>query len=546
MVILTMLYFSLKSKAQDIESFKDAKLLKASGGVALNTMYTQSTDTTNKRDPFFWQFQANLNLNILGIIDAPFSLVLNSQKSTVNQPALPTQFGISPKYKAVTAHLGYRSLRFSDYTLGGLMFLGIGVEVAPENHWLSGAVMYGRFSQALQPVLGVGLGKFERRGYGLKLRAGDDKKHITLVGFRAKDDPTSISDPSLLSEDLPPQENVVWAVMGSRQFGKLTVDAEYTTSAITRDSRNQDVVLNDFSYYNNLGRLFTPNATTSIRSAFVLKNTLALSNYNLNFMYKRVAPDFASLGATSLNDDLEEISGGVSFQLLDGNISIDTNAGVQRNNLDQKSAEGLRKLISSFNIFWLATDRLNFNANYSNFNSNTVRTANILSDTLEFFQVTNNAALTTTYQITSNNPQSIVLNANYQEAFDSENNANDGVNANLAYSISIPASKISGSLSYNYNVLASNGMVVVTTGPTLSVAKPIKDFNLSLALSSLSSQVDNTPQNAITNVNFATRYTWKKKHGFAMTYMMLNRASKIENIASVAENRVNFNYSYRF
>lgn len=534
------------TQAQDLGNISDIPVLKASGGVGFNTMYTNTNDTTNQRDPFFWQFQANLNLNLLGIIDAPFSLVLNSQENTVNQPALPTQFGISPNYKAVTGHFGYRTMRFSEYSLGGLMFLGAGVEVKPKDHWLSGSMMYGRFSEALQPVEGTGLGKYERRGYGIRLNAGDNQNYVSLIGFRARDDSSSV-DTRRLEEDLAPEDNLIWAILAGKQLGRFSINAEYTTSAITRDTRNDDVLFNDFTYYNNLGGLFYANATTVVRSAIVLNTNLAMDWYNVKFAYRRVAPDFRSLGATSLNDDLEEISGGLGFQLFESKVSVNGDLGVQRNNLDKTAAEGIRKLVTSFNVFWMASQKLNFNASYSNFNSNTVRTATIDSDTLEFFQVSSNGSFMTTYQLSQTTPQSIVFNANYQEATDSDDNANNAFNGNVAYTVAFPESKLAGSASYNYNITSAAGMDILTLGPTMSLSKPIREkVNLAMSLSLLKSSIDQQDQNNITNINLSCRYTLKQKHSFALTYLYTDRKSQVEGVLSVTENRANINYNYRF
>lgn len=545
-IVLLLLFISFQHMvAQDLENLGDIPIIKASGSVGFNTMFTETSDTTNQRDPFFYQFQANLNLSLLGIIDAPFSLVLNSQENTVNQPALPTQFGISPNYKAVTGHFGYRSMRFSEYSLGGLMFLGAGVEVQPDDHWLSGSVMYGRFSEALQPVEGLGLGKYQRRGYGIRLNAGDNQNFVSVVGFRAKDDPASINTEEL-EEDLAPEDNLIVGILFGKQFGRFSIQGEYTSSALTRDTRSEEISLTDFSYYNNLGGLFQANATTIVRSAVDLKGTLALDWANLNLQYKRIAPDYKSLGATSINDDLREISGGLSWQMLEGKLSLGSNIGVQRNNLDEQAAEGVNKIVSSFNAFWMATEKLNFSATYSNFNSNTIRTASVISDTLEFFQVTNNASFMTNYQLGSSLPQSITLNVNYQEAFDSDDNSNNGVNANISYSLAMPESKFSSAVSYNYNITTANGIEVLTAGPSLSLSQPIKDIRLSFTIASLKSVLDGADQYNILNSNFSMSYSFLERHSLALTALYTNRASKLENVASVDETRVNLNYNYRF
>lgn len=545
--IISMLVLITKANTQDLENLDEIPLIRTSGGVGFRAMYTETNDPTNQRDPWFWQFNANLNLNLLGVIDAPFSLVLNSQENQVNQPALPTQFGLSPTYKSISAHAGYRTMRFSDYSLGGLMFLGGGVEIKPKDHWLSGSAMYGRFSEALQPVEGLGLGQYERKGYGLKLNAGDNKNYVSLIGFRAKDLPGTLNT-EMLSEDVAPQDNLIWSVLAGKQWGRLNLRTEYTSSALTRDTRESDLILNDFSYYNNLGGFFEANATTIVRSAFTFDANYAMDKYNLQFGYTRVAPDFASLGATSINDDLEEISGGIGWQMLNNTLNVNANVGVQRNNLDEKAAEGVRKLISAVNIFWMASERLNFNGTYSNFNSNTIRTATIDSDTLEFFQVTTNGSLTTTYSIgNAALPQTLILNANYQEATDSDNNDNDALNANLAYTITFPDPRLSGTISYNYNLTVSNMMEIATVGPSLSIVKGFKGgLTTSITGSSLTSNIDGEETSGLTNINFSARYSLKSKHSFGFTYLYIERASQMDGVASTNESRANFNYNFRF
>lgn len=538
---------TLPVAAQDLENLSEIKPVTTSGSVGFKTIYTNTSDTTNQREPWFWQFNANLNLNLLGVIDAPMSVVFNSQTNAVNQPALPTQFGISPKYKSITAHAGYRSMRFSDYSLGGLMFLGGGLEYNPEDQWFSASAMYGRFSEALQPVIGTGLGKYERKGYGLKLNAGDRQNYVSLIGFRASDDPNSV-DVTRLEEDLAPQDNLIWSVLAGKQVGKLSLRTELTTSALTRDTRQEDTRANDYSYYNNLGGIFTANASTIVKTAFTLDGTLAFNNYNLNMSYKRIAPDFTSLGATSLNDDLEEISGGIRWRLLQGKLGVSANAGLQRNNIEQDAAEGVKKVISAFNVFWLPTERLNLNATYSNFNSNTVRTATIDSDTLEFFLVTSNASLMASYRIGKGSlPQTLVFNGNYQEASDSDNNANNATNANMAYTIAFPATNFSGTISYNYNQTSTSNLEIITAGPTATLAKTIrKTVTLALSGSMLSSELDGGNKTNLNNFSFSSRYTWKQKHSFGLQYLYIERSSRVEGGLANTENRANFNYNYRF
>jgi len=141
-------FFSLINlSAQDLEQVVKAKPVKVSGGLNANTTF-YATDATNpQRDPFMWIINGNINLNLYGVVNAPFSFMLSKENKTFNQPSYK-QFGISPKYKAVTVHLGYRAMNFSQYSMSGIQFLCGGIEYSPKNKPFAIKGFYGRFAQA--------------------------------------------------------------------------------------------------------------------------------------------------------------------------------------------------------------------------------------------------------------------------------------------------------------------------------------------------------------------------------------------------------------
>lgn len=552
---LVLSILALELKAQDVESLKDAKPVQVSGGWNYTTMFTESNDPNNQRDPFFWQFAANINFNFFGVINAPFTATFNNQESTTTQPALPTQIGISPSYKMYTAHLGWRSMNLSKYSLGGQTFLGVGAEIKPKEYWLSGAAMYGRLQQPIQPIRGQDPGTYTRRGYGFKLTAGQ-RDQISLVVFRARDDENSILLDSLAG-DIAPKENLVWSLAGKKQItNQLSVQVEFAQSALTQDTRNTDRVLNDNTYFNNLGRLFTPNATTQIKGAFEGSVNYKLKIAQFSFGYMRVAPEYETLGTQAINNDLEEIKGGVSWQMFRRKVSIGTNVGVQRNNLDNSLATGVKKVATAANISWMATDKLNFTTSYSNFNTQSLqrRTPNlqpvdIQLDTLEFFQVTENATFTTSYRFgNENKQQNLTLSTNYQTANDSESNNNDAFNGNMAYALTFIPIRLTVSSSYNYNITNSNAMEFVAHGPTLAGSMPVirETVTLTLALTRLSSIMDGELNSIVSNINFGARYSLKKKHNFSFTALSSNRQSRGDESTNITENRLNFQYAYSF
>ena len=541
--------------AQQIESLKDAPPVKVTGGIGVTNMLTSSTDPNNQRDPFFWQLQGNINFSFFGVIDAPFSASLNNQKPTTSQPAIPSQVGISPGYKIYTTHLGWRSMNFSKYTLGGQIFLGAGAEIKPKEFWLSGSAMYGRLQKQIQPIRGEDPGVYQRTGYGVKLTAGKSDQ-LSLSIFRAKDDEESILLDSLAG-DVTPKENLTWSLSGKKKIGQnLQLQVEYAQSGLTQDTRNEERTLNNFNYYNNVGKVFTPNATTQFFHAFESNVSYSLQSINLLFGYTRIDPDYQTLGTQSVNNDLEEYKGGVNWQMFKGKVSIGTNLGVQRNNLDNSMEKGVRKLAGAGNISWAVTDHLNFSCSYTNFNTQSLRRRtpalqplDILQDTLEFFQVTENVSFSSTYNTGSETlKHGLNLTNNYQVSQDSENNGNNALNSNLMYSLLFVPIKLNLSSSYNYSLTNSNGIDFIAHGPTTSVAKPIaKDaVKLSLAFTRLSSELNGTLQNIITNWNLSVRYTYAKKHNFSLAGIRSQRQSQIEGAPSAIENRLNFQYNMTF
>ena len=139
---------SVAGNKKDTTSFlsKAKEYVKISGGLGLAGAFYNAFGAPAQRDPFYWQISGNLDITI-GQISLPFSATFNQQERSFTQPF--NQYGVSPKYKWITAHLGYRSLSFSEYSLSGNQFLGAGLELSPEKSIVKGKIVYGRFAKAV-------------------------------------------------------------------------------------------------------------------------------------------------------------------------------------------------------------------------------------------------------------------------------------------------------------------------------------------------------------------------------------------------------------
>jgi hypothetical protein len=140
--------------------------------------------------PGTWVMNANLNIR-LGQFNMPLGVIFSEQERTFMQPF--NQYGISPGFKWMRAHVGYRSMTFSTYTLNGVVFLGGGIELNPGKFRFS--CMYGRINRAIAEDTLTSDRKFpafKRMGLGFKVGWGDSRKYFDLIFFQASDELNSL------------------------------------------------------------------------------------------------------------------------------------------------------------------------------------------------------------------------------------------------------------------------------------------------------------------------------------------------------------------
>ena len=125
-LIITMIcLFNRGIKAQNVESMVKEKPVKFSGSLSAQFLGYSTTRERPSRDPFVWTLSGSPTLSLYGF-NIPFSFVISPKQQSFRQPF--NQFGMSPYYKWLTLHVGYRNINFSRYTLSGHTFLGAGVE----------------------------------------------------------------------------------------------------------------------------------------------------------------------------------------------------------------------------------------------------------------------------------------------------------------------------------------------------------------------------------------------------------------------------------
>ncbi len=539
------MFLVLNLSAQDVEQVAKAKPVTISGGLNTSSTFYATNAEHPQRDPFFWIINGNMNLNFYGVVNAPFSFMVSKENKTFNQPSYK-QFGISPKYKSLTVHIGYRAMNFSQYTMSGVLFLGGGIEYTPKNKPVTIKSFYGRFAQAVQyktisaydPNAIIQQPSFERWGYGSMITVGKKGQFVDLIFFKAIDDKNSIIVPDTV-DNLKPLENFVLGINTRNKITKnLNFKIEYALSALSTDIRQPEIYQETYSYANNLGFLFSPRTSSQFNNVINsgLNYKFKLANLGLN--YKRIAPEYQSLGTSFINNDVEEITANLGTTLFKNKMSFSGNFGTQRNNLDNSQITTNKRLISSANLTYLVSKKLNFAAMLSNFNTNATPTQIYLIDSIKYSQTTSNIALTTNYNFGDTVLQhNISLITSYQKGNTLNQSgteitdiSNTFFNVNLTYRLGFIPQKLNIFASLNFSNFETMGQTTNSFGPTLGITKQILKDKLRLGLNS--TYLNTSGSNTTTLINFRiyANYSLNKHHSFKLGINMLNKTANDKNI----------------
>ncbi len=562
-VLITLVVID-KAKSQDLEKLPDSLYFKANGGINLGLSAYASHGMNGRRDPFSYILSANLTFNISDVISMPFSATLSSGSKTFNQPRYNI-IGISPKYKAITLHAGYRNMQFSPYTLNGISFFGLGLEVAPKDSFWKFKTLGGRFAKGIpfnNEITGqVELPSYQRMGWGGMLTLGNKDYSADLIIFKATDNLRSVSIPDSLN--ITPKENLTFGINTRLKLAeKIHLTTEFAGSAFTEDTRMEEVFYDRYTYLNNLGNLFTPRLSSSFHKAFGA--TLAYTNdkQSIGATFQRIDPDYKTLGSTYMNNDFRNITFNLSRSFLENRITFSGNYGVQKNNLENDRETAENRMIASAQLSYNISDRLNVMGNYSNYSTSSKPTYLNLIDSLRYIQVAENYSALVAYSL-GNDIASHNFNLNLTlQTSDMLNNTATEVtqsmtktkNAVFSYTLSYQPLQINMSASWNTTIFESPGNNSTTMGPVISIQRPMlnKKINSSLAWSYMSSgSGKNNNTTSVIRINASYKLSPKQTIKFSASGTGMKRMVAEEgNPDPVREKsnefRCTLNYSWNF
>lgn len=533
--------------------------VKVSGGLNAYAGFYTASGIAARNQPSPFGISGSVTVTLPGGISLPFSAVLGNQGSSFRQPF--NQFGVSPTYKWATVHAGYRNVSFSPFTLAGHTFLGGGVELNPGKLRL-GAV-YGRFNKAISTNLAEPdiIPAYQRTGYAVKVGYGKPGNYIDLIMLRAKDDSASIlSVPQSVSQTVSPAENLVVGVTTRLLLVKhITVELDGAVSAYTRDVRASEVAAEGASPVVRLfGKLFTPKLSTQLTQATQAAIGYRGQNAGIKLQYKRIDPNFQTMGAYYFQSDIESYAIAPNLTLMEGKLRLSGSYGIQYDNLASNKSARTGRTIGSLVVSYNPATKFGVDVQLSNYGISQQAGIRPLIDTLKLAQNNLSATVNTRYTLQKEDVlQVFTLTTTYQKLSDLNANTasqteNDNVNLNLGYFYQQTTTGwgFNGMLSYTQTqlpiVVGDTNRTVRFFGPTLGATQSFFEKKLTTSFngSYLVNQQSGITGKVIT-VSVNGGYQVAKRQSISLSLNYLNSNTGIQE-QTFNELRGNLGYGISF
>lgn len=539
---------------QDLGNLKNAEPVGFSGSLSLRMNSYSTTRENSVRDPFFWTVTGTPTLSVYGIT-LPFYFSFSQKDKEYRQPF--NQFGVSPYYKWLKLHLGYRNLSFSDFTLSNHTFLGVGIEAEPSIFRFG--FVYGRFLKAIdQPIDTLSneivTPTFARRGVAAKIGIGTHNNYVDLIFFKGKDDSTSVNTSWELA-GVKPAENLVYGIKSQQTFLKIfSFDLDYGFSIYTRDVTAVDVSTEQYKVPTFVSAFIKPKASTTFLMAGKASLSMRLKILSLRLQYARVEPDYQSMGSFFLNNDYENITISPSWSMIKNKVRVSGSVGLQRNNLFGDKINVTNRQINSVNVILMPTHKMTINAFYTNYRINQERNVRLSLDTLKLEQFSDNLNINTNLNLGSKELRHTINGGfNYQVFRDDNtisetNNETSSVNPMLSYRFQNTHAKFGVHASVNLNQFSTSVAETTRWGYTLGANKHAFDNQLTLNGSATYFTIRTNSSSTSNAVAFNGRagYRLKDKHMVDLSMSFVSRNQAKESDKKQRDILANFGYTYNF
>ncbi|MEM1217613.1 MAG: hypothetical protein AAGH79_01815 [Bacteroidota bacterium] len=541
---------------QNLENLDELPPLQLSGNIRLASQYYTADGLPPRANPFMWNASGSVVLQVYSL-RLPFSFTLGQHRPNLRYPTF-NQFGISPSYKWITLHAGYRNMLFSRYTLNNHTFLGGGIELNPGK--LRFAAMIGQLQQGIREIdneidLLFGAPVYNRQGYGVKVGVGGQNSFFDLIFFRAQDTKLRLEEGSLPDSLLPPQEeNTVLGFHWQQQIIKgLSLDIEAAVSAFDRRGDATPLDLDNETANLWINRFFTPSYASQAGLATRGSLRYQLRSFRMSVLYERIDPGYRTMGAYFFANDLENWLANTGFALAKGKVRLQGSFGLQHNNLYNTRATANWRRIGSGVISINPVPVLGLDLTYSNFNiENRPGTILVLNDTLRVASATNQYGANLRYSILPESGQitNVLLSANYQNTLDDNPLSElytevEALFLNLSVHQIFANRSTQASLGVHYNTVTSAFLESAGYGANGQVRQSFRENTLQLQLTNAFTlnEVGEIRDGWTNSLQFRTQWKLHPQHALSLGLFWIQRKSTQLNAFSEYRGQLQYIYT---
>lgn len=551
-VFFFLLLFSGSVKAQELETIGTQKPFEISGAFTIFNSYYHVDGIDPRRKDYTWYFTGTPLIKIYGV-EIPLSFTVSEQERSFRQPF--NQFCISPSYKWVKAHIGYTNLTWSPFTWSGQTAMGAAIELNPGKFRFG--MLYGRLNRAVEENLispEVQTPAYKRMGYAARIGYGTESSHVDFIVLKAKDDEASLkSIPQ--NTDVLPGENLVAGLSSKMKFSQhLFWDADVATSIYTRDLRALPLSDDSNSIVNSFRSFLTVNTSSSMYNSYQTELRYEDKTYKIKAKYRRVEPDFQSMGAYYFQTDVENITIEPSLYLMKNKLKLLASFGHQRDNLLNKKSYTTKRIIGNLGFDWNISKVFGLNALYANYSGEQNKGLKIPNQATQQSFVSQNMIvmprltfvkqkITHFHTIVANRQWLTDRNPNTADLTEYQVN-----NLNYNSSIIINNSGLTFGINYLLSTFDSNANYNRLDGVGINLSKPFFKNKMMTALTAngTKQKLNHEPYADILNFSLVNTFKFNQHHGLTLTGVYIDNKSKIPAGITFNEYNIDLGYTYTF
>ncbi len=573
-LIPIILLFCCKNiiSGQELENIAKQKPFKISGGFGFNYTSTNSNDSNQVPMPAYWGANLNLNLSIYGI-SIPVSAVLTNGKVNLNHSF--NQFGISPHYKWITLHAGYRQYSYSPFTVSGQTLFGGGIELnltklrlgffggrLRKALQIDSSMMYqqdipGSYPMNITTENGTNYysaqPSFSRMAWGAKIGFGKESNFVDFIFFRGYDDVTSLTNENGLL-NLKPEENVVLGInIFQRFFNHITFGLNGAASIYTYDT-NVDVVDLEIPFIDMINKIIPIRSTTQVQWATEANFNISYPNFNILSSYKRAQPYFRSMGINSFMTDLNLITVQPSWSLFKQKMRFTNMLQFQSDNLNKYKQLTTKRLLLNSSVSYQVTNNFGVDFNYNANSISQLKASSLTADSIQSAQKSNSFTVSPRYIFNTDMVSDII--SLVASVTDMQNNQLNGISNNIkntyatlnnTFVIFNGGWNINAGLNYNNAVTSQNALQSYGFIAGLSKALFENSFTISNNNTILFNKLDGISNGTTVSIDLNGVYNFLKRNTISAGFNYLfSPANGIYNLNDFQQTRLMVTYQYNF